>query len=138
MKARQLLTTFTFLAAAIPSANAFEPQAAAPEHSHAVTRQGHDTDMAMMMERVQKAKTSAERNKLMAENMKMMKAHMAEMQGMMAMGDRMDGKMMGGSAMPMTMDMAHMEKMHKHMSMMHEMMGRLVMQQELMMKAAPK
>jgi hypothetical protein len=33
---------------------------------------------------------------------------------------------------------AHMEKMHQHMAMMHEMMERLMIQQELMMKASAK
>jgi hypothetical protein len=138
MKALKLLTALTFLAATVPPAIAAEPQTAAPKHDHSMAMPGHDTDMATMMERAQKAKTPAEKSKLMAENMAMMKAHMAEMKGMSAMGGMMDGKMMDGKPMPITMDPAHMEKMHKHMAMMHEMMERLIIQQDLMMKPAPK
>ena len=69
----------------------------------------------------------------MIENMAMMKTHMSAMKGMMDMGGMMAQKPM---AMPMTMDPSHMKKMRDHMAMMHQMLERLMVQQQLMMKPA--
>lgn len=138
MKARKLFSALVVFIVATPLANAAAPQTAAPKSEHATSMPGHHPDTESMIERAQKAKTPAERSKLMAENMATMKAHIAEMKAMGGMGGTMDGKMMDGKPMPMAMDPAHMEKMHRHMAMMHEMMERLVVQQDMMMKASAK
>jgi hypothetical protein len=138
MKARKLFSALVLLTAAMPLANAAEPVTTTPKTEPAMAMPEHHTDTLSMMDRAQKAKTPAERNKLMAENMAIMKTHMAEMKKIGAMVGMMDGKMMDGKPMPMAMDPAHMEKMHQHMAMMHEMMERLMIQQELMMKASAK
>lgn len=133
MKMSILFVSLTIFAVAVPPINAAPPETAAPEHSHQhAADQGAQADS--IMARAQKASTPAERNKLMAENMAMMKAHMSKMNSMMDIGSMMGGKMMEGNPMPMAMDAAHMDKMHKHMAMMHEMMERLMVQQDLMMK----
>ena len=58
-----------------------------------------------------------------------MKAHMTSMKAKMS-----EGGMMAQGKGPMTMDPAHMQKMQQHMGMMHQMMERLMLQQQLMMK----
>jgi hypothetical protein len=130
MKTSTFFATLASFVVAVPLANAEPPDATAHQHDHAAPTTAPGAATGTMMERAQQAKTPAERSKLMAENMAMMKAHMAEMNGMMG------GKMMDGKPMPMAMDAAHMENMNKHMVMMHEMMERLMVQQELMMKPA--
>ena len=114
---------------------AAQPEAAAPMTMPMSDHSAHHSgQMHEMMGKADRAKTPAERNKLMAENMMMMKAHMAEMSTMMkkkpmAMPD--SGPMSGG----MKMDAAHMAKMEKHMAMVHQMMESLMVQQQLMMKS---
>jgi hypothetical protein len=130
MKAPRLLATVACLVTAASAVHAAPPETAAHQHDHSAPAAQQHTQSDSIIDRAQKAKTPAERNKLMAENMAMMKAHMAEMHG------KMGGQMMDGKAMPMPMDAAHMENMHKHMAMMHDMMERLMVQQELMMKPA--
>lgn len=133
MKTSILFASLAIFAVAAAPINAAPPETASLDHSHQhAADQGAQADSVMA--RAQKAKTPAERNKLMAENMAMMKAHMSEMNGMIDMGNMMGSKMMEGKPMPMAMDAAHMEKMHKHMTMMHEMMERLIVQQDLMMR----
>jgi hypothetical protein len=130
MKAPALLAAIASFAIVGPSAYAAPPETTAHQHDHGAPAAQQAAQSDSIMDRAQKAKTPTERNKLMAENMATMKAHMAEMNGMMG------GKMMEGMPMPMEMDAAHMEKMHKHMTMMHDMMERLMVQQELMMQPA--
>ena len=132
------MKTFYTLAAALAAFTSGATFAAQPETATPMTMPmpmtdhsaHHSAQMHEMMAKADRAKTPAERNKLMTENMSMMKAHMAEMSTMM------NKKPM---AMPMTggmkMDAAHMEKMEKHMAMMHQMMESLMVQQQLMMKS---
>ncbi len=94
----------------------------------------HNAQMHEMMGKAERAKTPAERKKLMADNMAMMKVHMTEMSTMMnnkPMAMPESGPMSGA----MKMDAAHMEKMATHMAMMHQMMESLMVQQQLMMKS---
>lgn len=136
MMVRKLFCAMLFVTSTMPLAHAAEPEVTPPKTEHAMAKPDHHADTPSMTERAQKAKTAAERNKLMAENMAVMKAHMAEMKKMGDMGRMMNGNRMDGRPMPMAMDTAHMEKMHQHMAMMHEMLERLIVQQELMMKAS--
>lgn len=132
MKSANLLAALAFLTMGIPLAYAAPPATDAHQHEHGDAAPQLVTDANGIMARAQAAKSPAERKRLMAENMATMKAHMAEMNGMMDMSAMMNGKSM---PMPMPMDAAHMEKMHEHMAMMHDIMERLMIQQDLMMKS---
>ncbi len=137
MRISNLLASLAFVTVAIPSVSAAPQETGASKHEHA-TAPEQTGRMHMMVERARKAKTPAERTKLMAENMVLMQAHMMEMNTTIDIGGILARKMMDGKAMPMVMDAAHMEKMHKHMMMMRQMMENLMVQQELMMKPAPR
>ena len=128
MKIAHLLVAPTFVALASPSAYAAPPAAPAPMHAK-MQMPEHNARMHLMMQRAQEAKSPAERNNLMIENMARMKNHMSAMNEMMSMGE-----MMAQKPMPMSMDPAHMKKMHSHMAMMHQMLESLMVQQQLMMK----
>ena len=136
MKASTLFCAMVFLTSTIPLAHAAEPEVTPPKTQHGMAMPEHHAYTLSMTERAHNAKTAAERYELMAENMAVMKAHLAEMKKMHGMGRMLNGNMMDGRPMPMAMDPAHMEKMHQHMAMMHELMERLIVQQELMMKAS--
>ena len=133
MKTRKFFSALILLTAAIPLANAAEPEAVPPNAEHVVAMLEHRADTQSIMELAKNARTPAERNKLMAENMTVMKAHMGDMK---KMGGMMNWKMRDGKPMPTAMDPTHMERMHQHIARMHEMMERLIVQQELMMKAS--
>ncbi len=130
MKSAILLTALTCLTVNVPLTYGAPPATEAHQHEHEGAASKQRADMNGMMARAQAAKSPAERSRLMAENMATMKAHMAKMNGMMNMSTMMDGK-----SMPMPMDAAHMEKMHEHMAMMLDMMERLMIQQDLMMRS---
>jgi len=89
--------------------------------------------MRSQLDRISKAKTDEERQKLIAEHMQTIRENMMAAKGMMgegmacAMGN--DGKGgMAGMGMMQTM-MGHMQMMRKDMDMMRMMMGRMMQNQ---------
>lgn len=88
--------------------------------------------MQSMMDRMQKATTPAERQKLMAEHMKAMQEQMVAMHGMMGAGGMM-GQNHGGAAMGPN---APSQMMQQRMDLMQQMMEQMLKQQQLMMKPA--
>ena len=90
------------------------------------------TLMQSMMDRLQKATTPAERQKLMAEHMKAMQEQMAAMHGMMGGGGMM-GQNREGAAMAPN---APSQMMQQRMDLMQQMMEQMLKQQQLMMKPA--
>jgi hypothetical protein len=123
MKTFILFASVVCLTAAAPSTPAL---AAEPQHDHVTGGPAQP-----ILDQAKKAMTPAARDRLMQENMAAMKAQMTEMHVMMADEGNMADKPM---AMGMPMHADHMAKMHKHMTMMHDMMARLILQQELLMK----
>lgn len=88
------------------------PQAHGMSHDHMAMMDAHMKKMRELHEKVSGARTSEERNALMAEHMKLMQDGMAMMGGMGGQG---------GAGAPMDMHARH-QMMGKHMEMMRSMM----------------
>jgi hypothetical protein len=135
MKSVHMIAAVALGALTLSPSVAAPPEASAPMAMPMTDHSAHHgAQMHALMGKADSAKTSAERNKLMAENMAMMKVHMADMSAMMK-DNPMAMPASGPMTKPMTMDAAHMEKMGKHMAMINQMLESLMVQQQLMMNS---